>query len=120
MFEVEKETEAKWTESDEARYTAKLNLRKIRDETTEKEREKVASMAVEQRYRAQKSRDKVSLEAKEAMAVVTARAASSVTRSGRTSVQRLHVQQHMLRAKCKLLKKLVRNNHKGTRGKKLW
>jgi hypothetical protein len=38
MLEVEKEIEAKWTVSDEARYTAKLNLRKIRDETTEKER----------------------------------------------------------------------------------
>jgi hypothetical protein len=61
MLEVEKEIEAKWTESDEARYTAKLNLRKMRDETTEKEREKVEAMAVEQRDRAQKSRDKVRL-----------------------------------------------------------
>jgi hypothetical protein len=86
MLEVEKEIEAKWTESDEARYTAKLNLRKMRDETTEKEREKVEAMAVEQRDRAQKSRDKVCLEAEEAMAVVTARATSSVTRSGITSV----------------------------------
>jgi hypothetical protein len=34
MLEVEKEIKAKWTESDEARYTAKLNLRKIRDEMT--------------------------------------------------------------------------------------
>jgi hypothetical protein len=82
---------AKWTESVGARYTAKLNLRKIRDETTEKEREKVAAMAVEQRDRAQKSRDKVCLVAKEAMAVVTARAASSGNRSGLTIVQRLHV-----------------------------
>jgi hypothetical protein len=87
---------------DEARYTVKLNLRKIRDETTEKEREKVASMAVEQRDRAHKSRDKVCLEAKEAMAVVTARAASSVTCSGLTSVQRLHVQQHMARREVQI------------------
>jgi hypothetical protein len=61
MLEVEKEIQAKWTVSDEERYTAKLNLIKIQDETTEKEREKVAAMAVEQRDRAQKSRDKVRL-----------------------------------------------------------
>jgi hypothetical protein len=53
MLEVEKEIEAKWTESDEARCNVKLNLRKIRDETTEKERDKVAAIAVEQRGRAQ-------------------------------------------------------------------
>jgi hypothetical protein len=88
--------------SDEARYTAKLNLRKIRDEITENEREKVAAMAVKQRDRAQKSRDKVRLQAEEAIAVVTARAASSVTRSGLTSVQRLHVQQHMARRKVQI------------------
>jgi hypothetical protein len=78
------------TESDEAHYNAKLNPIKIRDETTENEREKVATMAVDQRDRAQKSFDKVRLVTKEAMAVVTARAASSVNRSGLTSVQRLH------------------------------
>jgi hypothetical protein len=36
------------------------------------------------------------------MAVVTARAASSVTRSGLTSVQRLHVQKHMDRRKVQI------------------
>jgi hypothetical protein len=99
MLEVEKEIEVKWTVSDEARYTVTLNLRKIRDETTEKERETVSAKAVEQLDRAQTSRDKVCFQAKEAMAVVTARAASSVTRSGLISVQRLHVQQHMVRRK---------------------
>jgi hypothetical protein len=59
MLEVEKEIEAEWTDSDEARYKAKLNLRKIQDESTEKEREKVAAMTFERRDRAQKSRDKV-------------------------------------------------------------
>jgi hypothetical protein len=102
MLEVEKEIEAKWTVSDEACYIAKLNLRKIWDEMTEKEREKVAAMTVEQRDRAQKSRDKLHLQAEEAMAVVTARAASSVTRSGLTSVQRLHVQKHMDRRKVQI------------------
>jgi hypothetical protein len=61
MLEVEKEIEVKWTESDEARYTVKLNLRKIRDVTTEKEMEKVTAMEIHQRDRAQKSRDKVRL-----------------------------------------------------------
>jgi hypothetical protein len=72
------------------------------DETTEKERKKVAAMAVEQHDRAQQSRDKVHLEAEEAMAVVTSRAASSVNRSGLTSVQRLHVQQHMDRLEMQI------------------
>jgi hypothetical protein len=120
MLEVEKEIEAKWTEPDEARYTAKLNLRKIRDETTENEREKVAAMAVEQRDRSHASRDKVRLDAEEAMAVIKAPAASSVNRYDLTSVQQLHVQQHMDRREVKLLKKLGKNNHKGTRDNKLW
>jgi hypothetical protein len=102
MLEVEKEIKAKWTESDEGHYTAKLNLRKIRDEMTKNEREKVAAMEVEQRDRAQKSRDKVRLEAEKAMAVVTTREASSVTRSGQTSVQRLHAQQHMARREVQI------------------
>jgi hypothetical protein len=102
MLEVEKEIEVKWTEWDEARYTAKLILRKIRDETTEHEREKVAAMAVEQRDRVQKSRDKVRLVAEEAMAVVTARAASSMNRSGLTHVQRLHIQQDMARREVQI------------------
>jgi hypothetical protein len=102
MLEVENEIEAKWTVLDEARYTAKLKLRKIRDETTENERDKVTAMTVEQRDRAQKSRDKVGLQAEETMANVTARAESSVTRSGLTSVQRLHVQQHVARRKVQI------------------
>jgi hypothetical protein len=120
MLEVKKEIEAKWTVSGEARYTAKLNLRKIQDETLEKEREKVAAMAVEHRDRAQKSRDKVRLQVEEAMAVVAARAASSVTRYGITSVQPLHVQQHMARRKVQIAEETRKKNHKGTRGDKLW
>jgi hypothetical protein len=87
---------------DEASYTAKLNLRKIWDKTTEKEREKVATMAVEQRDRAQQSRGKVRLVAEEERAVVTAQSVSSVNRSGLTSVQRLHVQQHMARREVQI------------------
>jgi hypothetical protein len=59
-------------------------------------------MAVERRDRAQKSRDEVRLVAEEARAVVTARAASSVNRSGLTSVQRLHVQQHIARREVQI------------------
>jgi hypothetical protein len=95
MLEVEKEIEAKWTDADDVRCAAKLNLIKTPDETTEKERAKVAAMAVEQRDRAHKSHDKVRLVAEDAVAVVTARAALSSNRSGLMSVQRLHVQQNM-------------------------
>jgi hypothetical protein len=102
MLEVEKEIEVKWTESDEARYTFKLNLRKIRDEMTEKERVKVAAIAVEQRDRAQKSCDKLCLVAEEAVALVTARAASSVNHPVLTSVQQLHVQPHMARRELQI------------------
>jgi hypothetical protein len=49
-------------------------------------------MAVEQLDRAQHSCDKVCIFAEEALAVVTARAASSVNRSGLASVQRPHFQ----------------------------
>jgi hypothetical protein len=59
-------------------------------------------MAVEQRDRAQKSRGKVCLVAEEAVAVVTARDASSSNRSGLSSVQRLHVQHHMTRRKLQI------------------
>jgi hypothetical protein len=84
MIEVEKEIEAKWTKVDEAHYATKLNLRNTRDDITEKERAKVAAMALEQR-------DKVRLVAEEAVAVDTARSASSSNRSGLTNVQTILV-----------------------------
>jgi hypothetical protein len=120
MLEVEKEIEAKLTESDAARYTVKLNPRNRRDETTEKEREKVAAMEVEQRDRAQKSRDKVYLVAEEAMAVVTARAACSVNCSGLTSVQRLHVQQQMARYEVQIAEETQQKQSQRDARRKLW
>jgi hypothetical protein len=60
-------------------------------------------MTVEQRDRAQKSRDKVRLVAEGAMDVVKARAESSANHSGLTSVHQLHVQRHMARRKVQII-----------------
>jgi hypothetical protein len=47
MLEVEKETETRWTEADEAHYAAMINLRNAQDEMTKNERVKVSAMTAD-------------------------------------------------------------------------